>query len=570
MSRFGDSANGPSVLDISNISGVSADIDTLADHATAISNLGPVATEISNLGTTAVIADMSALGTQAVRDDMDALADVTTELGVLGNTTTAGYIAAIGTSTVGATSQLTVDALGQLTSEISLLASNIQTLQNSASNSPIQLSNLSDVNFQGNTPSVGDTIVYDATNSEFRLQALPGAGPLSGTNLTETSPAVDQILKISAVNAGVPEYVNATVSALVYSADFDNLAEVAAATPATAGEVVHYDGTSAWTVGQLDYSEITNTPSLHAVATSGASTDLSDTADLVYQSSGTINGDYVINGNLDIATNYELRVDTIDPYPDGAGATPGTLTILGNLQVDGTTTTINTQDLLVTDSTIVVAKDATSASAANGAGFEIGNYASNPAFLYDGSAADKFTLNRDLDVGTNQLYFSNVFSTSSDLPAAGSYHGMFAHVHADAAAYYAHNGSWVKLANDADVVKPNTTPVLATLNLQRTTYPSLTVKQDGQTGAAQFAHNGAHTEIRNTATDGSGDMRFYTQNSQQMTLGYNGSLRLHNYTGAGTHTGTAVKSLAVDSSGNVIEEPLGASVGVAAAMAIVF
>ena len=295
MSRFGDSANGPSVLDISNISGVSADIDTLADHATAISNLGPVATEISNLGTTAVIADMSALGTQAVRDDMDALADVTTELGVLGNTTTAGYIAAIGTSTVGATSQLTVDALGQLTSEISLLASNITTLQNSASNSPIQIGNLSDVDFTSNSPSLGDTIVF-TSNNKFEAQALPGAGPLSGTNLTVTNPQLNEILKISAVNAGIPEYVNTTVSALVYSADFDNLTEVAAATPAAAGEVVHYDGTSAWTVGQLDYSEITGTPSLHAVATSGASTDLSDTANLVYQSSGTINGDYVING----------------------------------------------------------------------------------------------------------------------------------------------------------------------------------------------------------------------------------------------------------------------------------
>lgn len=406
MSRFGDSANGPSVLDISNISGVSADIDTLADHATAISNLGPVATEISNLGTTAVIADMSALGTQAVRDDMDALADVTTELGVLGNTTTAGYIAAIGTSTVGSTSQLTVDALGQLSSEISLLAGNITTLQNSASNSPIQLSNLSDVNFQGNTPSVGDTIVYDATNSEFRLQALPGAGPLSGTNLTVTNPQVNEILKISAVNAGVPEYVNATVSALVYSADFDGITEVAAATPTAAGEVIHYDGTSAWTVGQLDYSEITGTPSLQALATSAnfadlteagttgttgdvihwsgtvwtqgqlASTELSDTGTLVRNNANsTLTGDYTISGNLDVS--QEIRVSTIDPDPDGVpsdGSNPGTLTILGNLQVDGTTTTINSATLTVNDKSVTLSKPAsgnTTFSAMNGAGIDV-------------------------------------------------------------------------------------------------------------------------------------------------------------------------------------------------------
>ncbi len=444
MTRFGDSANGPSVLDISNISGVSADIDTLAGYTTELSNLGPVSTEIGLLGTAAVVADMSALGTPAVRDDMDALADVTTELGVLGNTTTAGYIAAIGSSTVAGSNptQLTVDALGQLTSEISLLASNLSTLQASAANSPIQLANLSDVDFGGNTPSLGNTIVY-TSNNKFELQALPGAGPLSGTNLTETSPAVDQILKISAVNAGVPEYVNTTVSALVYDAAFDNITEVAAATPAAAGEVLHYDGTSAWTVGKLDYTEILNRPldlgdlsnnagyltsytetndlsaavtwanvpdanitqtsvtqhvttlatsanfaditEASASGTAGdvihhngtvwtqgqlASTELSDTSTLVRNNANsTLTGDYAITGNLDVS--QEIRVSTIDPDPDG---NTGTLTILGNLQVDGTTTTINSATLEVNDKSVTLSSPAsgnTTFSAMNGAGIDV-------------------------------------------------------------------------------------------------------------------------------------------------------------------------------------------------------
>ena len=168
MSRFGDNATGPSNLEISNISGVSSEINTLAPHATAISNLGPVATQIDNLGTTAAIADMVDLSPQAVRDDMAALANVTTELGLLGTSAMAdastGYITALGTSTVGSTSQLTVDALGQLTSEISLLASNITTLQNSASNSPIQIGNLSDVTF-ANLQN-GEALVYNSTSGE--------------------------------------------------------------------------------------------------------------------------------------------------------------------------------------------------------------------------------------------------------------------------------------------------------------------------------------------------------------------------------------------------------------------
>ena len=380
MSRFGDNATGPSNLEISNISGVSADINTLASYTTELGNLGPVSAQISDLGAAAVIADMSALGTQAVREDMDALADVTAQLGVLGNTTTTGYIAAIGSSTVGATSQLTVDALGQLTSEISLLASNVSTLQNSASNSPIQLANLSDVDFGGNTPSAGETIVYvEGSTNKFELQPLPGAGPLGGSNLTETTPLANQILKISSVTNSIPQYVNTDVSALVYDAGFSGVTEVAAATPADAGEVLHYDGSSAWTVGKLAYTEITGTPTDVSQLNNdagyltgyGASTNLSDSSELVRNNTdSTLTGDYIVDGNLDVTTG-ELRVSTIDPDPHG---NTGTLTILGNLQVDGTTTTINSETLTINDKSVTLSKPITgntTFSAMNGAGIDV-------------------------------------------------------------------------------------------------------------------------------------------------------------------------------------------------------
>lgn len=53
----------------------------------------------------------------------------------------------------------------------------------------------------------------------------------------------------------------------------------------------------------------------------------------------------------------------------------------------------------------------------------------------------------DLDMGTNKILFSNVYPTANNLPTAGNYHGMFAHVHDVGKAYYAHNGAWVRLAN---------------------------------------------------------------------------------------------------------------------------
>ena len=48
-----------------------------------------------------------------------------------------------------------------------------------------------------------------------------------------------------------------------------------------------------------------------------------------------------------------------------------------------------------------------------------------------------------------KIYYSNVFSTLSDLPSASTYHGMFAHVHATGKGYFAHGGSWIPLANES-------------------------------------------------------------------------------------------------------------------------
>lgn len=50
---------------------------------------------------------------------------------------------------------------------------------------------------------------------------------------------------------------------------------------------------------------------------------------------------------------------------------------------------------------------------------------------------------------TNKIKF--LYNALTDLPSATDWHGMFAHVHAEGAAYYAHAGQWIKLANDSDI-----------------------------------------------------------------------------------------------------------------------
>lgn len=53
-----------------------------------------------------------------------------------------------------------------------------------------------------------------------------------------------------------------------------------------------------------------------------------------------------------------------------------------------------------------------------------------------------------IQTNTSEIYAKGVtplFSTFADLPAAADHHGMFAHVHENGSAYFAHAGSWVKI-----------------------------------------------------------------------------------------------------------------------------
>tara|TARA_Y100000287_G_scaffold85379_1_gene67803 strand:+ start:297 stop:3224 length:2928 start_codon:yes stop_codon:yes gene_type:complete len=70
---------------------------------------------------------------------------------------------------------------------------------------------------------------------------------------------------------------------------------------------------------------------------------------------------------------------------------------------------------------------------------------------------DALTTGADANIGSNNFittgksYYSNVFSQVSDLPSASTYHGMFAHVHATGAGYFAHGGNWIRLANQSEL-----------------------------------------------------------------------------------------------------------------------
>ena len=125
--------------------------------------------------------------------------------------------------------------------------------------------------------------------------------------------------------------------------------------------------------------------------------------------------------------------------PAVVGANSGTVRIAGNLQVDGSTVTLDTVVTEV-DRLEVGANNNTVGAAITQSGTgDILN-------LYDGST-EVFSVEdggRIVATATNNV-IPFLYSTYADLPSAGTYHGAFAHVHATGSAYYAHAGAWWEL-----------------------------------------------------------------------------------------------------------------------------
>lgn len=143
MSRFGDTAGGASVLDISNLSAVSTEIGALGAQVTAITDLGPVSAQIGALGTAANVSVLNALTTTDGNGDTVALpglatlSGVATEIADLGTATRIGFIDAIGNSIVSGSSptQLTLDAVGQDIQSVQIVATSIGNINAVATSS---------------------------------------------------------------------------------------------------------------------------------------------------------------------------------------------------------------------------------------------------------------------------------------------------------------------------------------------------------------------------------------------------------------------------------------------------
>ena len=122
------------------------------------------------------------------------------------------------------------------------------------------------------------------------------------------------------------------------------------------------------------------------LAPHGARIDIYMDSDLTGLSSLEVDN-VKIDGNTISTTSGEL---TIDPTPAGGA---GKVVIQGDLQVDGTTTTINSTELTINDKSIVLANNAASAAEADSAGIVIGGVG---AQIYWNRSTNTWVFNRNV------------------------------------------------------------------------------------------------------------------------------------------------------------------------------
>lgn len=134
--------------------------------------------------------------------------------------------------------------------------------------------------------------------------------------------------------------------------------------------------------------------------------DLDPTNNIVVQN--TFDSTSVADGNIVFKT-YDGSAQTAMTIL----ATGNKVKIHGDLQVEGTTTTVNSTTVEIADLAIEVAKNATSSGDADGAGIIVGGYGSHPSILYSDTGT-KWVLNQNTEV-------SGTFTASGAITASGGF-----------------------------------------------------------------------------------------------------------------------------------------------------
>ena len=191
-------------------------------------------------------------------------------------------------------------------------------------------------------------------------------------------------------------------------------------------------------------SQILNKPTLAAVATSGSYNDLLNTPTIP---SAQIQSDWNQSSSaaLDFIKNKPSLFDGQYTSLTGAPTVPATLNDLADVNIPSPSDNLYIKWDASSNRWIQGSDNAGLSNIVEDLTPQLGGSLDLNGNDITGGTSSTIEVSGD----ANKIKF--LYQNLSDLPSASSWHGMFAHVHSEAAAYFAHGGQWVKLAKDSDI-----------------------------------------------------------------------------------------------------------------------
>mgnify|MGYP001495553499 CR=1 FL=1 len=159
--------------------------------------------------------------------------------------------------------------------------------------------------------------------------------------------------------------------------------------------------------GSLSYNNTSGVITYTGPSASEVRAHFSAGASLTYDAgTGQFTTNQALDSNSNVTFNQVRGPAEFIIDPAAVGDNTGTVKILGNLQVEGSQTVINSTAVSINDKNIILADSAADSSALHGAGITVGgsNITNKPAFTY--SHADKrFVFNRNIQADS---FYGNV------------------------------------------------------------------------------------------------------------------------------------------------------------------
>ena len=255
----------------------------------------------------------------------------------------------------------------------------------------------SNVGTYNNVTVNGKGLVTAASNVAY-LTSIAATGDATGT-----SSGSSIALTLATVNSTVGTFGSSTAIPVVTVNAKGLVTSVTTASISSTLSIAGGTGTDTVTIGTdtLTFAggtgvatTVTNNQVSFAIGQPVATTDNVTFNDV------TVNG--TLNSNDITSTNVTISGNAI---------------VSGNLTVQGTTTTINSTAVAISDLNIVLAKDATTAAAANGAGLTVTG-PTTPATLLYVSADDSWTFNKD--IRTSGSIYGNIVGTITGVASSAN------------------------------------------------------------------------------------------------------------------------------------------------------